>query len=350
MNYRLTSLGCVIGLMFAGQATAHAEENDTEAITPSADEFRFEALPPTFARRVADDRAMLAKVGIGDPETRSKGLFNAFTVWMVDDVPVVKVCFFGGNQETRARIARIALEWKQAAPGVPLDFGDVKNPRLCKAGEVNHVRVGFHNPEAAGYWSLMGKASVVIADQGEQSLNLEEFDTNPPPPEIFRQTVLHEFGHALGLGHEHQHFASQCDSEFNWPEIYKNLKQPPNGWDKEQVDAQMRAINTPDYLGTEYDERSIMKYWFPPEYYKGGRRSTCYSPINFDLSEGDKNLMRSLYPDDIAGRRGVQQFMVEHWLKVTGQLQAPADTKSALNQLIGEYIPQGASENPVAEE
>ena len=348
MNHPVGFLSLAVCMMFAFPATA--EEGPSEDIALSADEFKFEALPPTFARRVADDRAMLAKVGIGDPETGSKGLFNAFTVWMVDDVPVVKVCFFGGNQETRARIAKIGLEWKQAAPGVPLDFGDVDNPRVCKPGEVNHVRVGFHNPEAAGYWSLMGKASVVIADQGEQSLNLEEFDTNAPPPEIFRQTVLHEFGHALGLGHEHQHFASQCDSEFNWPEIYDTLKQPPNGWDKEQVDQQMRAVNTPDYLGTEYDEKSIMKYWFPPEYYKGGKRSPCYSPVNFDLSEGDKELVRSLYPEDIAERRGVQQFIVDHWVKVTGQLQAPADTKSALNQLIGQYIPQNASGGAVVEE
>jgi hypothetical protein len=35
-------------------------------------------------------------------------------------------------------------------------------------------------------------------------------------PQDWAATVLHEFGHALGLQHEHQHPVGGCDLDFRW--------------------------------------------------------------------------------------------------------------------------------------
>jgi hypothetical protein len=40
--------------------------------------------------------------------------------------------------------------------------------------------------------------------------------------------VLHEFGHALGLVHEHQHPAGGI--QWNRPQVLRDLSGPPNNW------------------------------------------------------------------------------------------------------------------------
>ncbi len=44
--------------------------------------------------------------------------------------------------------------------------------------------------------------------------------------------ILHEFGHALGILHEHQSPVANCVNEYNWEFIVKYLSGPPNNWDE----------------------------------------------------------------------------------------------------------------------
>lgn len=46
------------------------------------------------------------------------------------------------------------------------------------------------------------------------------------PAEDLRATILHEFGHALGLVHEHQYWWSQL--YWNIPEVYREYRGPSN--------------------------------------------------------------------------------------------------------------------------
>ncbi|KAI9459358.1 hypothetical protein HD554DRAFT_2197419 [Boletus coccyginus] len=62
------------------------------------------------------------------------------------------------------------------------------------------IRIGF---EPGGSWSAVGSGADKL-DRKKPSLNLgwlQDLDT--PTPED-RSTILHEFGHALGMMHEHQ--------------------------------------------------------------------------------------------------------------------------------------------------
>src|SRR5690349_10941147 len=93
-------------------------------------------------------------------------------------------------------------------------------------------------------------------------MNFEGFDVQLP--QDWRGVVLHEFGHALGLEHEHQHPVQPCD--FRWeddpgytpttdrfgqftpdeagrkPGIYTLLGGPPNRWSREMVDFNLRKL------------------------------------------------------------------------------------------------------------
>ncbi len=46
-------------------------------------------------------------------------------------------------------------------------------------------------------------------------------------------TAAHEFGHAIGLGHEHQNPAGGI--QWNEPVVLQNLAGPPNNWDEATI-------------------------------------------------------------------------------------------------------------------
>src|SRR6202035_3432372 len=63
----------------------------------------------------------------------------------------------------------------------------------------SHIRVGF--AQKCGHWSLIGNsASDVEQDQPTMNLDIN----NRTSEEEFARSILHEFGHALGMLHEHQ--------------------------------------------------------------------------------------------------------------------------------------------------
>jgi serralysin len=70
-------------------------------------------------------------------------------------------------------------------------------------------------------------------------------------------TVLHEFGHAIGLLHEQSY-----PGGIKWKktgEVY-DWYQKTQGWDKEKVDVQVFKVSDVFYTnGTTYDSKSIMQ-------------------------------------------------------------------------------------------
>ncbi len=293
-----------------------------------------EGLPDHLARRVESNDKLLAEANILRPGETNKAVINAVKVW-TSEFPKIRVCFFAGSAAVRAKIAGIANQWTIGDAYIPLDFGSLSKPRDCKTNEPNHIRISFNH---AGYWSLVGKDSFFLAPQDESSMNFEAFDSSPPDESEFRATVLHEFGHALGLQHEHQNPFAKCQNEFNWDLIYKYLSGPPNNWSKATTDHNLRAINTEGLIATAPDKTSIMLYSFSPEFFLQGADATCYSPPNTVLSAADKLLIAALYPKALRDRqRFAKQMRDEHnkkLEKVSGQ------TKSAIAALIDQYLPR----------
>ncbi len=67
--------------------------------------------------------------------------------------------------------------------------------------------------------------------------------------------VMHEFGHALGLGHEHQQavFRNNIDKFFDT----RSLRKYFGG----QYSTDVRDHQTPSEYDSDYDPDSIMHYW-----------------------------------------------------------------------------------------
>ncbi|XP_064399570.1 zinc metalloproteinase nas-14-like [Halichondria panicea] len=151
------------------------------------------------------------------------------------------------------------------------------------------VRVAFND---AGSWSYIGTDSTRIP--------LESFSMNLGF--VDRPTVLHEFGHALGLIHEHQ---SPFKGGFEWDreEVIKSLSGPPNYWDPDRIENNMfKRYNRKDLDGTLYDAKSIMHYSFPRSWIKGKGYPNGIDR-NDELSERDKEHIKRLYGPPKGGPR-----------------------------------------------
>ncbi len=82
-------------------------------------------------------------------------------------------------------------------------------------------------------------------------------------------TAAHEFGHAIGLAHEHQNPAGGI--EWNEAQVISDLSGPPNNWTEEQIRHNVLNKYSVDQIrGTDFDPDSIMLYFFPDSWVKNG--------------------------------------------------------------------------------
>ncbi len=249
-------------------------------------------------------RVMAGMKGLDKIDDQKKGIYSRLVQWP-PSYAKLRVCFMGGNKASNAKVAEIGNRWaNDAGIGLKLDFGKAGNPRNCDPnGRESQIRVSYAE---GGYWSHLGQNSVVYVAQEEASMNLEGFDQVDPAvldqPEP-RGIILHEFGHALGLLHEHQSPVATCGNEFNWDFIIKYLGGPPNNWDKETIEFNMAPMGGEDLMMTDFDSKSVMLYSFPPEYYVNGDKSACYIPFsNPDISDADRATINYMYPSDPSAR------------------------------------------------
>ena len=212
----------------------------------------------------------------------------------------IKVCFHTGTRKAQERVARIAREWMQYA-NVAFDFEENGAPRACKGDNSEDIKITFEDNK--GWWSVPGTAS----RKQNPSMNLQFFGVDTPmlkngqpaPEGPIRATILHEFGHALGLLHEHQSPTANCDAEIDWDAAYK--VGAGIGWDKAQVDRNFRQLaNTTELNATQVDRKSIMHYSLPPTLFKRGKESACFVAENLELSEQDRKFIASVYTKDEA--------------------------------------------------
>jgi hypothetical protein len=194
----------------------------------------------------------------------------------------LNVRFLGGTQNQKDLVIEQANWWTQHA-NLDFDFNDAPNA---------HIRISFDPTDGA--WSYVGTDALSIPN-GQATMNLGFMD---------RGTSGHEFGHAIGLGHEHQNPAGGI--VWNEAEVIADLSGPPNNWTEAQIRHNVLDRYSADQIrGTDFDEKSIMLYEFPAEWTVNRAGTTG----NSNLSATDMAFIASqeAYP----GRTGTDVNPVE---------------------------------------
>jgi len=107
----------------------------------------------------------------------------------------------------------------------------------------------------------------------------------------FGASILHEFGHVIGLVHEHKHPTHSI--KWDLEKVYEKYKGAPNFWKNDKIKSQfIDRYDEEEVNGTAYDKDSIMLYFFPPDMTTDG----MYMKANHRLSPKDKEIMLKHYP------------------------------------------------------
>lgn len=187
----------------------------------------------------------------------------------------IKIKFLDGDAVAQEKVKRIADEWTNYAN---LKF------EYVSINEYADIRIGF-NVGDYGAWSVLGMRST-YGNINEQSMRLGPLTAKDESS--VRRTVLHEFGHALGLIHENASPVSKIN--WNLPKVYKYYSDL-NGWSKEEVD--QYVIKSPESTNySEYDPLSIMHYYVDPSLTTDGVRVNEMT----ELSDIDKKYINEWYP------------------------------------------------------
>jgi hypothetical protein len=116
-------------------------------------------------------------------------------------------------------------------------------------------------------------------------------------------TIIHEFGHALGMLHELQS-PFQNPIQWNKQALYAYFADPNgNGWTREMVDDNIinpTTTNWPNETGSAFDVNSIMKYSLPVSLVlnptNNPNMKTYVEKYNNKLSQCDAAWLKKMYP------------------------------------------------------
>lgn len=142
-------------------------------------------------------------------------------------------------------------------------------------------------------WSELGTDALLVAqDKATMEFNFGEiFEADLRPKAELERIVLHEFGHALGAVHEHQH----PDARIPWNEPVLRRLLALAGYSDELVARNfLDQYEAADFHYSAYDRDSIMHFDIPNALTLGD-----FEIINTGktLSAKDIELMQSIYPD-----------------------------------------------------
>jgi hypothetical protein len=194
----------------------------------------------------------------------------------------IRVKYLDGVPEVQNKVTAIAKEW-EAISNLTLDF---------VTGGASEIRISF--AEQGFSWSTVGTDALTVPS-ASATMNYGWLEPSTSLRE-YQRVVRHEFGHALGMIHEHQNPAAQGQIPWDKPKVYAYYAQ--QGWSKEDVDFNIFEVYSEESTNhTEFDPTSIMEYAIPDSLTIGS-----YSiGWNTEFSAADREFMSRQYPRGAAG-------------------------------------------------
>jgi len=178
-------------------------------------------------------------------EGRTRAISPIGKTWM--NGSTLHVRFKGGTAAEQA-VAREQAGWWEKVANLKFAFDNASGAE---------IRISFDKSDGA--WSYIGTDCRGIP-LNDATMNLGFLDGG---------TAAHEFGHAIGLAHEHQNPAGGI--QWNEPVVIREMAKSPNFWDEQTTRHNILRKYTADQLnGTAFDPESIMLYFFPSDWTLNG--------------------------------------------------------------------------------
>ena len=225
--------------------------------------------PKVCFDRVLPRDLMRFQTTVPDRPGQARGLSPIGKTWI--NGSTLHVRFMGGTAQQKKKVQEQAAWWTAHA-NLQFVFDD------APAAE---IRIAFDDNDGA--WSYIGTDAKSIP-VNEPTMNLGFLDGG---------TAAHEFGHAIGLAHEHQNPAGGI--QWNEQAVIRAMAGPPNYWNESQTRHNiLRKYAANQVNGTDFDPKSVMLYFFPAEWTVNGVATSR----NEVLSELDKQFIAGakMYP------------------------------------------------------
>lgn len=185
--------------------------------------------------------------------------------------------FVDGSDEQKALVRKFATIWITDLANLYFSWENPPN---------TDIRISF---KYEGSWSVIGTTAKNIP-KNQPTMNFGWLTAGVSEDEA-RRVILHEFGHALGLIHEHQNPIAAI--KWNKPAVIADLSGPPNNWDADTIEHNMfEEYPSNEIDGTKLDWHSIMMYTLPASWTLTGDSAE----LNPDLSPDDKAFIKIAYP------------------------------------------------------
>ena len=233
------------------------EEEDKQTGGDLADDDVIE-MPPDDVQAACAHRNVIWR---GRKGLRVKFLNDIPPDWMLD-----------GSKLNKANIMSWANEWSPPGESVIPKFVRVEDPSaesdirvlFCKLSVcfilTLHCHLHTYIAKRKTLCKIGNKAKRVESDQPTMWLNLHSGGIDDS---FKKHLVVHEFGHALGLGHEHQRsdFWKILKPYLNEKEMKQELS-VRFGVDGDQFERDWGRKTSTKVKKTAYDSGSVMHYWY----------------------------------------------------------------------------------------
>lgn len=186
----------------------------------------------------------------------------------------LRVSFLNGSDDYQERVKCLVNENNNTLNlGIKFQFISLRDSLPAD------IRVKFTSQS----WSQIGcNAQDISSERATLKLNMHN------SLKKVQADILHEFGHALGLIHEHKHW--DCKLQWNYPRLVSRLNWSESRVHKEYDRNERMYVLLRD---KPYDLKSIMHYTVKIGDTLDGQTEI---PLDIVLSDGDKEMLLSRYP------------------------------------------------------